>query len=116
MVITATGRRTYRAVGAKPWLCENDIIITSEKTTNVPITPRRGTVASLNLIRIIRHNDPKPKVIIKMIIPILQSDLAWLKANKVGEKVPKVRMPSKLPAKAVMSKPTGIKRRKNRVF
>jgi hypothetical protein len=51
----------------------------------------------------------------KIIVPIFQSDLAWLKANKVGEKVPMVRIPTTLPARAVMSKPIGIKRRKDRV-
>ena len=87
MVITATDKRTCRAVGANPKLWESDIIMTSDETTNVPIKLRRGTVESFNLIRSIRLNDPNPKVIIKMTVPILQSDLAWLKANKVGEKV-----------------------------
>jgi hypothetical protein len=115
MVITATGKRTCLAVGVKPYRWENDIATTSAKTTNVPITLRRGTVESLNLIRSIRHNDPKPKVTMKMTIPIRQSDLAWLKANKVGENVPKVRMPITLLARAVMSKPTGTKSKKDRV-
>jgi hypothetical protein len=87
----------------------------SDETINVPITPRRATVESCNLIRSIRHNDPRPKVIIKIIVPILQSDLTWLKANKVGEKVPMVRTPTTLPAIAVITRPAGTKRRKDRI-
>jgi hypothetical protein len=72
-------------------------------------------VESLNLMSSIRHDDPRPKVTMKMIVPILQSDLAWLRANSVGENVPMVRTPTTPPASAVMSRPTGIKRRKESV-
>jgi len=64
-----------------------------------------------SLFSAIRHKDPRPKVTAKITTPILQSDLAWLKANRVGENVPMVRIPIRLLARAVMSKPTGTRRR-----